>query len=222
MPERSLFSIEIRRFLEEPRNMVLLAAAIIVPPLSLWPYIASPWLPAFAATFACLEPYYMNMWCLWPGQFESLAVRPIRWHQAIAVKNVTALSLTLCVFVLFSLITYYVQPGPLAASDFAAALLQCLIAGMALVIFGNNYSIVSPRPRIGWTLSDMAASILSFAIAAAALLPVLVLSSLVGTWTAHGALLLLASVVWVQWSLPGTAARLQQHIPEIWTNATYS
>ena len=222
MPETLLFPIEVRRFFEEPRSTVILPAAILVPFLSLWPYFSSPWVPALAATFACMEPHYLNMWSLWPHQLEGLALRPIDWRRAIAVKNLAALCLTLLVFSLFAAISYYFHSGTIPVTGFLIAFQDCAVAGMVLAMFGNNYSIVSPRSRIGWTLSDMAASILALIVVGIAMIPIIVLSYLIGPWSARGILFFPALLLWATWSLPGTAARLTHSIPELWTTTTYS
>jgi len=222
MPEILLFPIELRRFFEEPRNAVMLPVALLVPFLSLWPYFASPLLPALSATFACMEPYYLNMWYLWPGQFEGFALRPISWRRVIAVKNLAALVLTLILFWVFAAITFYFHTGRIAPNDLGDATLACVVAGMTLSIFGNNYSIVSPRGRMGWTLTDLAASVLAMLVGGMSLIPVVVVSYLIGSWEAYGILITLAALLWAGWSLPSTAARIANNIPELWMNATQS
>jgi hypothetical protein len=222
MPELLLFPVELRRFLEEPRTASIVPAAIIVPILSLWPYFASPWVPALAATIACVEPYFLNMWCLWPGQLESLALRPINWHRAIAVKNFTAFCITVLVFLLFAVVTYYAHSGAVDGPEFFFAFQDCLFAGVVLAMFGNNYSIVSPRPGIGWTLSDMAGSILALIIAGTAMIPVVVLSYLIGSWIAHSAALTAAVICWYLWSVPAAASHLAHTVPETWIHTIAS
>jgi hypothetical protein len=222
MPELLLFPIEIRRFLEEPRTTAILPVAIVVPFLSLWPYFSSPWIPTLAATIACVEPYFLNMWCLWPGQRESLALRPINWRRAIAVKNFTALCITLLVFLLFSIITYYFHSGSIAGSGFLLAVQDCVFAGVTLAMFGNNYSVVSPRSRIGWTLSDMAASVLALIMSGIAMVPVIMLSYLLDPWIARSVAVIVALLCWTSWSVPATAVRLTNNVPERWTIAASS
>lgn len=222
MPELLLFQIELRRFFEEPRNAVILPAALVVPFLSLWPYFSSPLIPAFAATLACMEPYYLNMWYLWPGQLESLALRPITWRRVIAVKNSWALVVTLMLFWVFAAITFYFHTGRIAPNDLVNATMACLVSGVALSMFGNSYSIVSPRRRIGWTLTDLAASVLAMLVGGMSLIPVVVLSYLVGSWEAYGILMVLAAFAWVRWSLPISTTRIAKSIPELWMNAAQS
>jgi hypothetical protein len=222
MPELLLFPVELRRFFEEPRNAVILPVAIIVPFLSLWPYFSSPLIPALAATIACMEPYYLNMWYLWPGQFEGFALRPIRWRMVIAVKNLVAFVLTLMLFWAFAAITFYFHNGRIAPLALFGATLPCIIAGIVLAVFGNNYSVVSPRARIGWTLTDLAASILALLVGGISLIPVIVLSYLIGPWEAYGVLIILAALLWAGWSLPNTSARIAESIPELWMNAAQS
>jgi len=222
MPELLLFPVELRRFFEEPRNCVILPAAILVPFFSLWPYFASPFVPALTATFACMEPYFLNMWYLWPGQLESLALRPLNWRRIVAVKNFTALFLTLMTFACFAVITLYFYDGKIAPATIGSAFLHCIVGGFALALFGNNYSVVSPRARIGWTLDDLAASVLALVVAGAAMIPVILLTYLIGPWPANGALIVLALVLWAGWSLSASATRLAHNIPELWASAIYS
>jgi hypothetical protein len=222
MPELLLFPVELRRFFEEPRNAVILPAAILVPFLSLWPYFSSPLIPALAATIACMEPYYLNMWFLWPGQFEGLALRPIRWRMVIAVKNLVGFVLTLMLFWIFAAITFYFHDGRIAPLALFGATLPCVNAGIVLAVFGNNYSIVSPRGRIGWALTDLAASILALLVGGISVIPVIVLSYLIGPWEAYGVLITLATLLWAGWSLPHTSARIAESIPELWMSATQS
>jgi len=222
MPELLLFPVEMRRFFEEPRNAAILPLALLVPFLSLWPYFASPLVPAIAATFACMEPYYLNMWYLWPGQLAGFALRPISWQRLIAVKNVTALALTLMLFWIFAAITLYFHTGRIPPNDLGNATLACIVAGAALSIFGNNYSIVSPRGRIGWTLTDLAASVLAMLVGGISLIPVVVLSYLIGSWEAYSVLIMLAALLWARWSLPTTSARIAHSVPELWMNAAQS
>jgi hypothetical protein len=162
------------------------------------------------------------MWCLWPRQLEGLAVRPVNWQRTIAVKNIIAFSLTLLVFMFFAAVSFFFHSGAVSSSGFLIALLDCAIACLALAMFGNNYSIVSPRPAIGWTLSDMAASILCLIVVGIAMIPVLVLSYLIGPGIAHGTLILLALVLWSRWSIRTTASKLAQNIPETWLHTTDS
>ncbi len=222
MPELLLFTIELRRFFEEPRNAVILPVALLVPFLSLWPYFSSPLVPAFAATFACMEPYYLNMWYLWPGQLESFALRPISWRRVIAVKNFSALVVTLILFWVFAAVTFYFHTGRIAPHDVGNATLTCLIAGVALSMFGNRYSIVSPRERMGWTLSDLAASVLALLVGGLSVIPVVLLTYMIGSWEAYGILIVLAAIVWARWSLPSTSERIAKCIPELWMNAAQS
>ncbi len=222
MPELLLFPVELRRFFEEPRNSVILPAAILVPFFSLWPYFPSPFVPALTATFACMEPYFLNMWYLWPGQLESLALRPLNWRRVVAAKNLTALCLTLTTFSCFAVITCYFHNGRVPPGTIGPAFLHCILGGFALAMFGNNYSVVSPRARIGWTLDDLAASVLALIVAGAAMVPVIVLTYLIGPWPANGALIMLALILWAGWSLPASATRIAHSIPELWANATYS
>lgn len=222
MPEFLLFSVEIRRFLEEPRNAVIFPAAVLVPLLSLWPYFSSPLVPAIAAAFACTEPQYMNMWYLWPGLLEGMAIRPVRWHRVVAVKNITALALTTCVYCLFAIVTLYAHAGRIPSHDILAGGTTCIVAGFGVAMFGNNYAVVKPRARIGWTLQDLAAAVLIVGVLGATAIPFVVFSSLFGTWKAHGMLFAAASLLWVKWSIPNTASLIAHSVPEPWTNTTPS
>ena len=201
---------------------MILPVALLVPFLSLWPYFSSPLVPAFAATLACMEPYYLNMWYLWPGQLEGFAVRPISWRRVIAVKNFVALVLTLMLFWVFAAITFYFHTGRIAPIELCTTTLACVVAGVALSVFGNNYAIVSPRGRIGWTLTDLAASILAMLVGGVSLIPLVVLSYLIGPWEAYGILITLAALLWAGWSLPSTSVRIANSIPELWMNAAQS
>jgi hypothetical protein len=222
MPELLLLPIDMRRFLEEPRNAVILPAAVIVPFLSLWPYFASPFVPALIATYACLEPQLLNMWYLWPGQLEGLAVRPVSWKRTIAAKNLASLALMLCVFAVFAVVTLYFHAGKIAAADLAKSVLHCITGGLALTVFGNNYSIVSPRAEIAWTLTDMASAVLCMIIGVIGILPVIVLSPFIGDWEASGIAILLYFFLWAGWSLPRSAHRLSTDIPELWMSVRLS
>lgn len=222
MPELLLFPVEMRRFFEEPRNAVILPLALLVPFLSLWPYFSSPLIPALAATIMCMEPYYLNMWNLWPGQLEGFAVRPIRWRRVIAVKNLIAHLLSLMVFWTFSAVTFYFHTGRIAPIQLCTATLVCIVAVGTLSLFGNNYSIVSPRRRIGWTLTDLAASILALLVASISVLPVVILGYLIGPWEAYGIVIVMAVLLWAGWSLPRASERIANSIPELWTNAAQS
>jgi hypothetical protein len=222
MREILLLPIEVRRFFEEPRNAVILPAAVMVPFLSLWPYFASPLVPALIATYFCLESQLLNMWYLWPGQIEGLAVHPVHWKRTIAVKNLTSLTLMLCVFAVFAITTLYFHTGKIAPADLILSLLHCIAGGLALTIFGNDYSIVAPREKIGWTLTDMASALLCMFVGAIGILPVVVLSPFVGAWAASSVAIVLYILLWATWSLPRTAIRLSTTIPELWMSAKLS
>jgi hypothetical protein len=216
MPEMLLISIEIRRFFEEPRNAVVLPAAVVVSFLSLWPYFASPFVPALVATYACIEPQFLNTWYLWPGQIEGLAVRPVNWRRAVAVKNLISLALMLCVYFLLAVVTAYFHTGKIASGDLVVSILHCVAGGLALTIFGNNYSVVAPRATIGWTLTDMASAVLCMIVGVAGIVPAVLLSLFVGTWVASIAVIILYAFLWANWSLHRTSARISTDIPELW------
>jgi hypothetical protein len=222
MREFLLFPVEVKRFFVEPRNAAIFPMAMFVPILSLWPYFASPLVPALCAAFMCIEPNALNMWGLWPQQFEGLAIRPMNWKRTIAAKNAATIILLLGIFTLFLIITYFFHTGRIATHDILNGELHCLIAGIGLCIFGNSYSIVSPRGHIGWTLTDAGAALLAALIGGAAIVPAVVATALTGPISGTTLVLALYITLWVTWSLPRSSERLQSSIPELWMNTQTS
>jgi len=218
MPELLILPIELRRFFEEPRNAVVLPAMVVVPLLSLWPYFASPLVPALCAAFACIEPHALNMWSLWPRQVEGFAVKPLDWKRAIAVKNAGTMILLIILFTAFAVIISFFHTGRIPAGEFVHGFLHALIGGLGLIIVGNNYSIVSPRGEIGWTLNDIGASVLAVVIGGISIVPALVAALFTKGLASSAMILVLYAILWRTWSLPNTALRLSTSIPELWMN----
>jgi hypothetical protein len=222
MPELLLIPIMLRRFFEEPRNAMVAVMAIVVPLLSLWPHFSSPLLPAVAATFAVAEPYFMNMWCLWPREIEALALHPVRWERVVIAQNITALVLTALVYTLLASTVFYIHGGRIPLMALANGGIDCLIIGILLTIFGNSYSLVSPRPSISWAFDDLAAAVLAVIITGVFSIPLAIFTWVLGSLTGRIILIAIGGLLWARWSLPRTAFRLKHELPDIWTHTIQS
>ena len=222
MPEVLLFNIECHRFFEEPRNALVPAVAAAVAVLSLWPHFATPFAPVLAATFAVMEPHYLNAWSLWPRQIEAFALRPLDWQRAIMAGNLATVALTMSVFAFFSCTVLFLHSGSIAGSTVIRAMLDCLVISVCMLLFGNTYSLLSPRAGVGWTFDDLAGAVMCMVIAGLWDLTLAVLTYLMGNYAGHAVLAALCLPAWYLWSLPETAERLCHNIPELWTNVTQS
>jgi len=201
---------EVRQFFASQTNLRFL---LLLPPavfLALWPYIGSPFTPAFLAVFIGMEPQYNNILYRTPREFESLSLFPLDFSVVVLAKNLATIVLTVVLAPAFSVIIGYFSPTPIGQQEIFPAALYLLSVLFPLLTAGNHRSLHSPRRVTGVSLNDAGEAVVTIVLLAVFSLPFFVFVTLMGT--PHWCLLYSAAAgfFWYRNSVRDTARRIHQ------------
>jgi hypothetical protein len=197
----TVFRAEIGRSANDPAilKILLLSPAAIL--ASLWPYIGSPFVPAFLISFAALEPQFNNILFRTPREFEAMLVLPTEWKSVIAAKNFASIVASGTLAIGASAVLGYFSPLPMGPEGWRGAGLCFISLIFPLLMVGNLHSIQHPRRHAGFTPGDLAEAILMLLGAGVCSIPYFVLHEL-----EHGTVMivmysLLAAALWWRLSI---------------------
>lgn len=216
MPDTAHVMLELRGS-ASLRNVVrLVAVGALVPLVSLWPQLGSPFAPAFAAAFLALEPFYNNALQLWPGHLTSYALLPPRWEEILRAKLIAATVLASGAAALLVALTSFFQPVPPTLREIADCVMYFLSVHIPLFATGTLLSRQQPRERIGFGLDDAAAGAMMMVLLGLLSIPYLIIAPLPGgTIILTSYILASAAAVWFVF-IPRAARHIQKEIPDLW------
>ncbi len=213
--DRALFKMELRQAFSARRIpplacLALLAVFVIVQQSELPPTFV-----IVLVVLAGLESQYTTILFRTPNDLEALSMFPLEWRRVVLIKNVATLIATALVCMMIAMATLYFSPKHLRLADLGNAMLYGSTIIFPLLHIGNIESLHSPRRTSSWGTDDLvqAGGMLLFVLVLS--LPYLLLVSLLDLPLACIAYVALTAMHWYTRSVPMTAARIRQQLPQL-------